>query len=386
MHRLVIGLMAVLAALLPVTSARAQVAAESVVVAAVRTLRAAQQDMLTSDQTAPRRMTDALQSLGRTLSELPAAEMNRPANRRAAFLLALNGGGQGPVARLVTAGGLEGVDAAIAKALLAIGEQNFPAALELLRKLERGRIDAAIAPDLALVRGVLAYRENEAGGMELLDEARLLAPGTFIEEAALRRQILALRDPDASEAIETKCRQYFTRFGASNYAEHLRQEIVERLATGRLRFSHANAVLDHLTHDLAVEAVAGLHLRLARRAFESSGYDIARLAAGRVAAVGAVQGPPRARARLYELAAGLTQGDLGQKSRELAALEQIAFDAFDRELLGAALDLAAAAGSDRKRAEVGKLDDADVPVQARAAAKAIAAADVILHDNGRFAP
>ena len=99
----------------------------------------------------------------------------------------------------------------------------------------------------------------------MFDEARLLSPGTLVEEAALRRSIaLGFGDQGFGAHFCSSCSQYVRRFLQSPYASQFADAFV------------AGVVALHKTIELAAieEIVAGMepeqqkviYLRLARRA------------------------------------------------------------------------------------------------------------------------
>ena len=93
-------------------------------------------------------------------------------------------------------------------------------------------IDArTLAPSLggyiALAQSALAAKEDPRRAMRLLDEARLLAGGTLVEEAALRRTVfLADETSDLSRFVASSS-QYLRRYQRSVYAENFRRRFGE---------------------------------------------------------------------------------------------------------------------------------------------------------------
>ncbi|TIP53397.1 MAG: chemotaxis protein MotC, partial [Mesorhizobium sp.] len=71
---------------------------------------------------------------------------------------------------------------------------------------------------LALVKGSLLAADDPAQALTLLDEARLLSPGTLVEEAALRRSVgIAAAQGDAAR-FALASTQYVASYLYSPYA------------------------------------------------------------------------------------------------------------------------------------------------------------------------
>ena len=87
-----------------------------------------------------------------------------------------------------------GQEKTIVRAAMAYAENRNAEAMELLAEVDPRSLDASIAGHVALVRAELATKKDPDKALALVSEARLLAPGTMIEEAALRHEVRAGRD------------------------------------------------------------------------------------------------------------------------------------------------------------------------------------------------
>src|SRR5690606_10011511 len=84
---------------------------------------------------------------------------------------------------------LEGEDRRLADGIISYARGDFDCAREALADFAPLEADSALAAPLALVLGSVFSQPDPAGALKFLDIARLLSPGTLIEEAALRRSI-----------------------------------------------------------------------------------------------------------------------------------------------------------------------------------------------------
>ena len=133
---------------------------------------------------------------------------------------------------------------------------------------------------MAFAQSVIETGRDSAKAIELLDLARLLAPGTLVEEAALRREIMLEADQHDVERVARLARQYASRFGASVYAEGFLQTLAGALAQSGAIDSAANFDKFHAFFAaLAPDTRRGFLLGLARAATLSGRFEVAATAA-----------------------------------------------------------------------------------------------------------
>ena len=111
-------------------------------------------------------------------------------------------------------------------------------------------LPAGLAGQLALTQSALVVREAPARSLELLDLARLLAPGTLVEEGALRRQIFVVAQGGDATRFEALSIQYLRRFRRSVYAGNFRQRFAAALTrldfdSDRTRIARLERMLEH---------------------------------------------------------------------------------------------------------------------------------------------
>ena len=89
---------------------------------------------------------------------------------------------------------------ALARGALAYVTNHEADAKPLLDKEDLNALDVRLAGEVAFARSVLETRRDSKAAVELLDWARLLAPGGLVEEAALRREIALLAEAKGRRA------------------------------------------------------------------------------------------------------------------------------------------------------------------------------------------
>ena len=153
-----------------------------------------------------------------------------PRNARAAVVFVLSGGSARVLQKLMRSGASADINEKLIKGALAYGEGRHDEAAELLAGIDARALDPGMAGHVAYVQGELAARKEPAKALVHLDEARLLSPGTIVEEAALRRQIALLAAAGSADRYEALATQYLRRFPNSVYAGGFRQQFALAIA------------------------------------------------------------------------------------------------------------------------------------------------------------
>ena len=168
-------------------------------------------------------------------------------NVRAAVTFALAGGGPAVLRALLTSGKATEAEQPLALGALAYLEGREREARAKLAGIDPRTMPAGLAGQLALTQSALMVREAPAKSLELLDLARLLAPGTLVEEGALRRQIFVVAQGGDARRFEALSIQYLRRFRHSVYAGNFRQRFAAALT--RLDFT-GEGILISLTDEV----------------------------------------------------------------------------------------------------------------------------------------
>lgn len=95
-----------------------------------------------------------------------------------------------------------------------------PRARDALMAFDARAYPAMLGGHLALVQGGALIGADNARAIALLDLARLLMPGSLVEEAALRREISALDPARDEEKIELLATRYAMKYASSPFARH----------------------------------------------------------------------------------------------------------------------------------------------------------------------
>ncbi len=248
----------------------------------------------------------------------------------------LSGGSLVDLPPLLKGDALVESERALARGALAYVTNHEADAIGLLGKEDLNALDARLAGEVAFARSVLETKRDAKAAVELLDWARLLAPGGLVEEAALRREIALLAEGKDVGRAAMLTRQYATRFAASLYAA----DFFRDLAAAIVRFGLADdpgdyQLVSRAVASLAPESRRGFLLTLAKSAVVN-----ARFAAAAAAATEALEGagadsPEAMRARLYLAASRMFSDAYDAAAADLRTIAPSKLDRADANLLAA---------------------------------------------------
>lgn len=275
------------------------------------------------------------------LRGFPPTVWDDPRNARAAVIFVLSGGDPRLVNDLLTRSTPPPIDERLLKGTLAFGEGRSDDAIAFFHELDVRTLDAGLAGLVALINATLLAKKEPKKAIQLLDEARLLAPGTLVEESALRQEVLLVARDGDMERFDQLSEQYSRRFGNSIYAANFRRQFFAGVA--RQDFAGRSEWISRTETELAKLAPqerTASYLSIAEEATLGGNAEIAHYAAEKAADLTAPGTPEHVRATLYEGAALVLTEDLEKGVELLKSLPSESLRASDREIQAAAGQLA----------------------------------------------
>jgi chemotaxis protein MotC len=263
---------------------------------------------------------------------------------RAAVSFVLSGGNPGILRKLLELGSsaISENDRPLIEGALAYVEGREEAAQSSLSSLDPQSLPPTLGAQLALVQSALLVRKDANKSDELLDFVRLQAPGTLLEEAALRRQVFVASQTNNIEKFQSLAVEYLRRYRHSVYAGNFRQRLASALT--RIDFGkEASRFEDIVTmmEELEPEARRELYLLAARSSIEQGFTTSARLLADKAHELTGSDKVSTARARLYRSASMITSPQaINSAVDDLRSLDRSILAAGDLTLLDSALSMA----------------------------------------------
>jgi len=342
----------------------------------MRTLRSVQDEVAAGSAEAHALQKTLMRDFGEQMRGLPGEVWSDARNVRAAIFFVLSGGDPAIVRAVVDHIKAPAMERRLLKGAVAYGEGRFVDSLAMLQKVDARKIDASLSGIVALIQGTLVAKKDSRKAIALFDDARLLSPGTLIEESALRQEILLLAKEGELQRFDLLTAQYSRRFGRSLFAPNFRRQFFAGVA--RQNFKQANEWISRTETELQKAPPServGLYLAIAEEAIKGGNIDIARYAAGKAEGLAQPDTPEIARARLYGGAALVTTADFEQGIALLEKTDLTLLKESDREIHAAAL--AVSRGVGRWPAEVADVKE-PIPESVTRAAAQLATVNALL--------
>ncbi len=260
---------------------------------------------------------------------------------RSLIIFALGGGGARASSRMLEHVPKSHPDYAIAQATLAYIAGDSEKARQYFAKVDEMTVDVPLSAYVALAKGTVNLSYDKDAAMQAFDHARLLAPGTLVEEVALRRLLsiqLARADP---EGFSLTAQQYVHRYIDSPFASQFVKLYVPGIVKLNDTVPHEKILI--LLASLSHEQRVSILMRLARNAAVAGHLELSAFASAELTREAAGKDTiSEARLRLYKSLAAVTSPNAAVAYADLSGINEDDLPAEDRPLLHAALSLASA--------------------------------------------
>ncbi|TPK44324.1 chemotaxis protein MotC [Mesorhizobium sp. B2-5-4] len=305
----------------------------------VRSLQLVQDRIAAGDHAAMPMQAKLLEMTDARLRAADAEDFKDPRNFRALLVYGMSGGNPVTVEAAVSRAASDPRNLAMAKGVIDYLNGRPGEAIEALRPIDPMALPGDLGAFLALVKGSLLATDQPATALTLFDEAKLLSPGTLVEEAALRRSVgIAVTQGDAAR-FALASTQYVERYLYSPYASQFADSFVSGVIA--LHMSISQDKLADITSMMDPEREKVIYLRIARRAAIDGMSDLSAFASARAEQGrdgNTNQGDPRA--LLYSSLSTVTSDTIEDVRAKLGKIDRSRLSDGDRALLDAAQTIA----------------------------------------------
>lgn len=192
---------------------------------------------------------------------------------KAAIVYLLCGGAPKPLREIYEAGFASGSLATLLDASLRYAEGQDARGKALL-DFDARDFPPLVGGHIALIQGASLIGTDDARAIDLLDLARLLMPGSLVEEAALRREIALLDPVESSDKLQLLATRYAAKYSASPYAEGFwKQFEAVYLTVASGRSGQGVAGLDGILEKAPGAFRRDAYMTLARNALLAGDFD-----------------------------------------------------------------------------------------------------------------
>ena len=305
----------------------------------LRSLQFVQDSVVMGDHSAGEMQRFMLSTIDRRLRDINPRVFDDPRNVDAALIYAMSGGNPATLEFLVSRDTAGNFDTRVADVLRKyLSGRGLLIANSLSAMVPEYR-DQPIGAYLALVAGNVMIAKDPKQALGFFDWARLVAPGTIVEEAALRRSVAIAVEGDHVEQAMSYSRRYARRFVHSPYAGQFADLFVRLVVKhfGTITQEDIAGTLEFMDDDRAQE----VYLRIARQATIDGNAELAAIAAQKAKDRGRDRpSPGGATARLYSGVANLSMGRMEGVVETLRNIPEEQLTAEDRALRDAAKRIA----------------------------------------------
>ncbi|UHS55649.1 chemotaxis protein [Agrobacterium vaccinii] len=306
----------------------------------LRSLQFIQDSVVMGDHSAREMQKYLLETIDTTLRTADPSIFEDSRNADAALAYIMSGGNPQTLDYLVARDVQGHFDSRVINILLKYfngrGGQVEKILTDILPEYRKG----VLGPYLMLIAGNIAVNRDPVASLVFFDDARLTAPGTIIEEAALRRSIIAMIQAKQLDKAFEYSRKYAVRFLHSPYASQFADLFVSFVVESEGGVSHDR--IAEIAQLMDPERAEEIYLRIARQASLRGEVDLARFATEQSAALtsqtGDVSRAPLS--KLYSGLAGVPSGDVHRASETLASIPNDELSSRDLALRDAAKAIA----------------------------------------------
>ncbi len=334
--------MTILAALPLLSAASLAADSETQLIGQIRTLTQQFDRIASRDPASPANLGQAREQYGNYLRDGAASGSDSQALRVHAEIFVLSGG-DSSILQPYEAGLKPGSqEKKLFDGIIAYASGNASEAETALLSLDATSFDPIRGGHLALAQALLASRADPQRAFAYFDTARLLLPGTLVEEAALRQIVVLAAKTSNRERFSSAAISYLSRFHRSAYVAGFEAQLAYHIA--RFPGSGGLLILQELLNAHPKgwgRCLACFLVRVAEQAISLGKADLASAAA--LAGMALVSGDTAEKQQLllYYGAALIVTDEFPRGLDALHSVNQANLDQKDKELLHASLALAA---------------------------------------------
>ena len=294
---------------------------------AIRDLQRLQDRIAAGDSVAAAAHAKAIAHTAVAFASVKSSVWSDVRNARAVVLYLFSGGNASAIAEAIPPATVSKETQLLYEGALAYGLGQDEKARDRLLPIDARALPSGLGGHLALVQATLMASSDKAKAIERLDLARLLEPGTLVEEAALRKELMLIDVGDRDLAKFTLLsRRYVGSFPRSVYFTNFRQLLAQAaMAAGATDDPAQGARLQQIVEVLDPPDRCHLLLAIAHDALVLGRMKMAAFTseeAGRLARHG---DPDEARAMVYFGASTIagSRYELGRKALVAAPVARL---------------------------------------------------------------
>jgi chemotaxis protein MotC len=307
----------------------------------VRSIQAIQDQIVLGNANAKAKLPQVIMQLSERLLAAKPEVWRDAKNARAAIVYTLSGGTAKVIRKVIEIGLSPAPDLELMRATLAYVEGRHDEAKKSLSQIDASALAPAVGGHIAMIQSALIAKDDPREALRLLDKARVMLPGTLVEEAALRRALILAEEVSDIDKFAALSSEYVWRFPNSEYFESFRQQFAAAVIHFSLAAdSNESAKIEKLIGILEPASRLRLYLQIGYRGIIGGKAGAALVAAVKAKQLSQDGTPEQTRAAFYEAAALLLTGNFESGVAELNSVDARRLPRQDVELKDATTSLA----------------------------------------------
>ncbi|MCY0093526.1 chemotaxis protein [Hoeflea ulvae] len=305
----------------------------------LRSLQFVQDSVVQGDHSAMEMQRYLLGVIDKRLRQAEQKVFDDPRNVDAALIYAMSGGNPETLEILALNDKFGNFDNEVTTVLRAYLSGRAARTRTTLDEVVKVYRDTDIGPYLTLVAANVMAATNDAAALDMFDWARLAAPGTLVEEAALRRSLFISANKNLVERALDYAQLYARRFINSPYAGQYADLLVDLVVLhyDKVGEDRLNQILSFMDAPRKRE----VYLRIARKAAISGLRDLAVIASDKAEALLTPSDiAPQALADLYSGMAKIPTDGVASVLADINGVSNRQLSARDKALRAAAVIIA----------------------------------------------
>jgi len=307
----------------------------------VRSIQAIQDQIVLGNANAKVRLPKVIAQLSERLLAANHEAWRDPKNARAAIVYTLSGGPAKVLRKVIEIGLSPAPYLELMRGSLAYAEGRYDEAKKSLSQVEASALAPAVGAHIAMIQSALISKDDPREALRLLDKARVMLPGTLVEEAALRRELILAEEVSDIDKFAALSSEYVWRFPRSEYFDSFRQQFASAAIGFSLAAdSNGSAKIEKLIAQLDATGQLRLYLEIGYRGVIGGKAGAALLAALKAKQFSQSGTVEYERAALYEAAALTLTGQSETGVEKLQAVDSRRLSRQDVELKDTTTSLA----------------------------------------------
>lgn len=301
----------------------------------IRSLQFVQDSVVHGDHSAMEMQRFLIEVIDSRLRQAEQEVFDDPRNVDAALIYAMSGGNPATLDILAIRDKFGNFDNEVTTVLRAYLHGRSAKTKATLAEVVQIYRDTAIGPYITLVAANVTASMNDTAALDLFDWARLTAPGTLLEEAALRRSLSITAQKNMVDEALHYAQLYARRFINSPYAGQYADLLVDLVVHNYDKVGEEGLaeILSFMDRPRKRE----VYLRIARKAVIKGMRDLAMFASDKAETLlTASDKTPQAMTELYSGMAKITTKDVNGALTSLNGLSERRLSRRDRALREAA--------------------------------------------------